>query len=177
MTRYEFLLFLHIASVVVWLGAGSTLAFAALFARGADDSGLQRSVVRLGEWLGPRVFAPASLGALASGILLVLDGDWSFGLLWIKLGLAAFAATTLTNAVFRATALRRLAREGADVEQGYRRLARIARVDLTILFLTVADMVAKPSTGDTWTLVVGGAILAAAGLSALFGGSARRLLP
>jgi len=45
-------------------------------------------------------------------------------------------------------------------------LARIARVDLTILYLAVADMIAKPNGSDTWTLVAGGAILALAAVPA-----------
>ena len=164
MSRYELLLFLHVASVIVWLGAGTTLALAAAFARRSGDSRLQHDIVRLGEWLGPRVFGPASLGALAVGLLLVWDGHWTFGPLWIKLGLAAFAATTVTNAVFRLRTLRRLERAPAEAERAYRRLAQIARLDLTILYLAVADMIVKPSGSDTWTLVVGGAILALAAL-------------
>ena len=167
MSRSEFLLFLHVASVIVWLGAGTTLALAAAFARRTGDSRLQRDVVRLGEWLGPRVFGPSSLGALVVGLLLVWDGHWAFGPLWIKLGLAAFAATTVTNAVFRLRTLRRLERAPAEAESAYRQLGRIARVDLTILYLAVADMIAKPSSSDTWTLVVGGAILALAVLGSV----------
>ena len=45
--------------------------------------------------------------------------------------------------------------------------ATVARVDLTILYLAVADMIAKPASSDTWTLVAGGAILALAVLTAL----------
>jgi uncharacterized membrane protein len=167
MGRYELLLFLHVASVIVWLGAGTTLALAAVFARRSGDSRLQRDIVRLGEWLGPRVFGPSSLGALVVGLLLVWDGHWTFGPLWIKLGLAAFAATTVTNAVFRLRTLRRLERAPADADGAYRRLARIARLDLTILFLAVADMIAKPSGSDTWTLAAGGAILVLIPLASL----------
>ena len=43
----------------------------------------------------------------------------------------------------------------------------IARLDLTILYLAVADMIVKPSGSDTWTLVVGAAILALAALGSV----------
>jgi hypothetical protein len=39
-------------------------------------------------------------------------------------------------------------------------LGGLARVELTVLYLTVADMIAKPEGADVGTLAAGGAILA-----------------
>ncbi|MDX6441782.1 MAG: hypothetical protein QOE43_1511, partial [Gaiellaceae bacterium] len=107
-------------------------------------------------------------------ILLVLDGDWSFDPLWIKLGFAAFATSFLVNVGVRLPIARRMGRGDLDPRRGGRLLGSIARVDLAVLYLTVADMVAKPTGADTWTLVVGGAILALAALGAVFAATPAR---
>ena len=136
MTTYEILLFFHIASVILWLGAGTTVALIGLAGPGGV-SGL----AELARWLGPRVFGPASLGALGFGLALVADGHWTFHPLWVKLGLGAFALSVVLNAGVRFPALRRAGR-GANVV-GLLRL--VAVVELLVLYLTVLDMVAKPA--------------------------------
>ncbi|SRR5712691_2337054 len=144
MTRYELFLFLHIAGVIVWLGAGTTVAVLS-----------QRvPISEHAEWLGPRVFAPASLGSLAFGLALVFEGDWTFEPLWIQLGLGAFALSTLLNVTIRLPLLRR------NPPDRDRKLAALARVELAVLYLAVADMVAKPTGDDVTALAVGGALLA-----------------
>jgi uncharacterized membrane protein len=153
MTRYELLLFVHVVGVIVWLGSGTALALIALYAQRSGDRELLSRLGGLGRWLGPRVFAPAALVVLLAGLALVHDGSWSFRALWIKLGLTAFAVTLLTNAV-RVSILRRPSPAAG------RRLGLVARLDLAVLYLAVADMVAKPTADDVWTLAVGGGLLA-----------------
>jgi hypothetical protein len=128
----------------------------------------------LGAKLGPRVFAPASFGTLLFGILLVLDGDWSFDPLWIKLGFVAFATSFLINVAVRAPIARRMGSGALDPRRGGRLLSLLARVELTVLFLAVADMVSKPGSEDTWTIVGGGAILALVVLGAVLAGMPSR---
>jgi uncharacterized membrane protein len=166
MSRYELFLFLHVASVIVWLGAGTTLALVAAFAGRTGDRELLGRLAPIGRWLGPRVFGPAALAALAFGLLLVHDGSWSFDPLWIKLGLGAFALSFLLNVGVRVPLIRGLER-GADPMRTGRVLGLLPRFELTVLYLTVADMAAKPTGGDTGTLIAGGAILgvAAAGVA------------
>ena len=175
MNGYTLLLFLHVVSVIVWLGAGTTLALLGVYARGHDDRLLLERLRELPRWLGPRVFAPASFGALGFGLALMADGHWG-AQLWIALGLAAFATSAGLNAGVRLPLERRLAR-GRDRERTSRLLARLPVLELTVLYLTVADMVAKPSLSSTGTLVTGGAILAlalAAVLTALLPSAATR---
>jgi hypothetical protein len=115
----------------------------------------------VGHWLGPRVFGPAALGALAFGLALVADGDGTYDPLWIRLGLAAFASSFLLNVAVRLPLLRRLRRTSPDEQQRLGRvLGALAGLELTILYLAVADMVAKPTGADTGTLIVGAAALA-----------------
>jgi hypothetical protein len=144
MTRYELFLFLHIACVIAWLGAGTTVA---VLSRRVPIS-------EHAQWLGPRVFGPASLGSLAFGLALVFEGNWTFGPLWIQLALGAFALSTLLNVGVRFPIFRR------NAPDRDRKLAALARVELAVLYLAVADMVAKPTGDDVAALAVGGAILA-----------------
>jgi putative copper export protein len=161
MSRYELLLFLHVTAVIVWLGTGTALTLIAIYAERNDRELLQR-LGPIGRGLAPRVFGPSALGALVFGILLVLDGSWTFEPLWIKLGFGAFALSFLLNAAVRAPLVRRQARGEIDPLRVGRLLGRLARVELTVLYLAVADMIAKPEGGDVGTLAAGGAILALA---------------
>jgi hypothetical protein len=158
MDGYEALLFLHVSSVVVWIGTGTTLALLVAYAR---RSGVAFDMGSIGAWFGPRVFAPASFGTLGFGLALVGDGHWGFGRLWVILGLCAFAASAIVNAGIRLPLTRKLER-GVDVARSVRLLTRLPVLDLAVLYLAVADMVSKPTVSDTLTLVVGGVFLALA---------------
>jgi hypothetical protein len=113
MTQYQLFLFLHIVSVILWLGAGTVLGVLWLH----PDPALRERIGSLGKWLGPRVFAPGAFGALAFGLVLVHQGSWTFHPLWVKLGLTAFVVSFVINAAIRAPLVRRGARasRGASV--------------------------------------------------------------
>ena len=153
MTRYDVFLFLHILSVILWVGAGTTLGLLWFH----PDRELRRRIAPLGEWLGPRLFAPAALGALVFGLLLVHEGHWTFHPLFVQLGLAAFALSFVVNAAVRAPLSRKLAGRPQRLEGV---LSALSRFELSVLYLTVADMVLKPDGSDTVFIVVGAMILA-----------------
>lgn len=171
MSYYEVLLFLHIAAVAVWLG--SAFLFFVLFqrAKASDDSVL---IERLGahtEWLAKRLFIPASLSVLVLGILLTIEGPWTFDQLWIVLGLAGFAATfVLGVGVIEPTTKKMHAAMEAHgsghpaVARQNRRLDGLGFLDLSLLFVIVWDMALKPTADDVGTLLVAAFVLAAAGL-------------
>jgi hypothetical protein len=154
MTRYEVFLFLHILSVILWVGAGTTLGLLWFH----PDRELRRRIAPLGEWLGPRLFAPAALGALVFGLLLVHEGHWTFHPLFVQLGLAAFGVSFVINAGVRAPLSRKLADQPERLEGT---LSALSRFELSVLYLTVADMVLKPDGSDTVFIVVGAMILVA----------------
>jgi hypothetical protein len=153
MTRYDVLLFLHILSVILWVGAGTTLGLLWFH----PDRELRRRIAPLGEWLGPRLFAPAALAALVFGLLLVHEGHWTFRPLFVQLGLAAFALSFVVNAGVRAPLSRKLAGQPARLE-GI--LSALSRFELSVLYLAVADMVLKPQGSDTAFIVVAAMTLA-----------------
>ncbi len=167
MSRYEVLVFLHIAAVVIWLGAGFLLAV--LIHAAASDRQKELGYHQEMGWLSTRFFIPVSLSVVILGILLVLDGPYDFDELWINIGLVGYLASFLMGILFfkpegeRIGAL--VAEQGPNAPELDRRLKRIAmveRVQLTILFLVVADMTFRPTSDDTGMLIGGAAILAAA---------------
>src|SRR5688500_4694128 len=93
MTRYELLVFLHVAAVIIWIGAGFLIALLVFGAERAGDRIREAGYHRDVGWLAPRLFIPASMATLVFGILVVADGPWSFGDLWIVIGLVGWAVS------------------------------------------------------------------------------------
>jgi uncharacterized membrane protein len=148
---YAILLAIHVVAAVAWVGGALTLAILALVAeRTKDDAGMI-AVGKQAEWIGMRVFTPASLIVLGFGIAVALDGNWSFGEFWLTAGLVGWALSAAIGIVFLAPEAKRLnalaATQGLDHPETQARLKRIlliARFDVVVLVLVVLDMAAKP---------------------------------
>jgi len=165
MTYYEVLLFVHLLGVAVWFGTGfALLLLGNRFDRGGDNAGL-RSLFGQSEWLATRVFIPVSLLVVIAGILLVVEGPWSFDQLWVLLGLAGFAATFLTGLLMIKPASERIAtdldREGMTpaIASAIGRLFTLMRIDYTVIGLVIADMTLKPTGDDVFTLLLMAVVL------------------
>ncbi len=170
MTRYDVYLFLHIALVILWIGAGFAVAlFAALADRAGDDVALAGAVANA-AYLGQRLFGPASIGVVILGVLMVIDGPWEFDQLWITLGLTGFAFTALTGFLWFEPRSRKIAAMTADnggtmppqALLSARRMLAMTRADQAVLWLVVADMTFKPTSDDAGLLVAMALILVAA---------------
>jgi uncharacterized membrane protein len=169
MTTYELLLLLHVLVVIVWLGAGFTMDLLFLRAERMGDPQELGRTGQLQDWLVPRLFIPASLATLVTGILVMWDGAWALDDVWITIGLVGWIAAFGVGILFLKPQSERLkdlvAHHGptsVEVRRHARRMGVVARVQLLALFLVVADMVLKPTTDDPWLLVVFGAALAVA---------------
>ena len=181
MTSYEFLVLLHITAVIIWLGAGFTMDLLFLRAERTGSPAESGKTGELMEWLVPRVFIPSGLLTLAVGILLVWDGPWSFGDVWILIGLAGWIASFGVGFLFirpQGEKMKEIVAHygptSVEARRQGRRLGVVSRVQLLALFLVVVDMVLKPTSDEPWTLVVLAAILAAA---AVVGALSLRALP
>jgi uncharacterized membrane protein len=170
MSLYEFLLFVHVSAVIIWIGAGSLLLLLAVRAERARDDATLTKIIQDVDGLSKVLFIPASLTALLSGILLVIDGDLSWGNLWVVLGLLGWAATFATGLLVLTPRSQRvtrmLERAGGrttpEIAAEIRRTLTLARTDYVVLFLVVADMTLKPTGDDVGLLVVMALILVAA---------------
>ena len=148
---YDWLLFFHILAAIIWVGGNIGLQILGTRIYRAGDR--QRLYEMAGdfEFVGTRIFTPASLILLALGIWMVIIGPWNFGMIWIDLGLAMFAYSFVSGAFYLGPQLQKVKaiadREGVASEQVtvlIHRLFVVARVELTFLVLIVADMVLKP---------------------------------
>jgi len=79
---YDVVLFLHISSVII--GFGVTFSYPVLFAVAARaDPRSMPAVMRAVDVIGSRIIGP-SLGAIvATGLYLLIDGDWDAGDPWL----------------------------------------------------------------------------------------------
>jgi uncharacterized membrane protein len=178
MTLYELLLFVHIAFAIVWIGSGFLFHMLGYRADRADDHAAIERLFRDQTALANLIFIPSSLLVLAFGIWLTIEGPWSFGDLWIVLGLVGYGLTFLTGVLWIAPQSKRamMARDGGlspEAEFVARRMTTFARLDMAVLFIVVLDMAVKPTGDDVGTLVLTAALVVAA--AAYFGWRARSL--
>jgi uncharacterized membrane protein len=182
-TLEELFLLLHIVSAIIWLGAGFLLFVQILRAELAGDMESEGRYHQEVPALAPILFIPSSLATMIFGLLLVAEGAWSFDQLWVTLGLAGWLVSFgLGFFYFRPEGERigtLVAEHGPmypEVQSRIRRLNAIDRIQLTVLFLVVADMVLKPTSDDVGMLLVMAGVLVAVAFLAL-GYAGRRAAP
>jgi len=159
----------HVVSAILWLGGGFALLLACGMMAGRARAADQLSVVRVVALLGPRLFMPASIATLATGVALTVTAGWGWQPFTI-LGLAGIAFTALFGALVLGPAAERAVRR-ADAEgpvaalADARRLIRLARFDYAVQFAIVFLMVVKPGWSEMATFAAIGGVLALAALA------------
>jgi uncharacterized membrane protein len=148
---YNWLLAVHILGAVLWVGGSATLQVMASRVRASEDDARMSAFTRDAEWVGQRLFMPASILVLLAGIGLVTEGGWGFSAPWVVIGLVAIIASALTGALFIGPESGRIGRliqeRGPEDSQVQARMARIftvSRIELVVLVLVVIDMAVKP---------------------------------
>ena len=152
MSSYELWLFLHLSAVIVWIGGATVAQIFGVLAQRSGDPAQSAAFGQSMGFIGPKIFAPASILVLISGVLLTEDGNWEWSETFVWLGIVLWAAVSfvafayLTRAMSRVGA--RLAAEGPSPELGaeVRRLVLLGRVLTFVLFVIVLVMVVKPGT-------------------------------
>ncbi|MGQ0565271.1 MAG: DUF2269 family protein [Gemmobacter sp.] len=153
MELYVTLKFLHLAAAVVWLGGGSAMVLlGTILSRRNDPEGFMALIGHVAV-AGPRIFMPASVATLVTGVALVWVGGHGWPA-WVVLALAGIAFTALFGALVLGPASERAvamaARVGARVaSQDGRRLLRLANFDYVVQFVVVWLMVAKPGWDES----------------------------
>lgn len=159
MTRYSLLVALHVASVVVWLGCGTTLGFVTIYAQRARNDVVLEQLGALTQWMALRVLAPASLAAASFGVAAAHVGHWQ-DIFFFHVGEAAFVFSFLLTVAIRLPLLRQARKGTIDAVRLSRYLLAVGLAEQTLLYLAVADMVAKPSGIGTSAVRYGGGVLA-----------------
>jgi uncharacterized membrane protein len=141
----------HVSLAVFWVGGGLLLTVLGLKAETSDDP---HEIVALARWagfVGERLFAPAGLLVFLMGIAMMINTNWGWGKFWVVAGLVGYASTFVTGIGFLSPQAKRI--EALSLEKGatapetiaaIRKVLLIARFDIAVLLLVVADMVTKP---------------------------------
>ena len=147
----ELLLTLHILAAATWIGAALALQVIAARVRPSTADAVVSEFAAAAEAVGKMLFAPAAVVLALSGVVLVVREQLAWTEAWLVWGVVALVAAGALGGGFlipEGRAIARLAREPghdpAEVRDRTRRRFLVARVDLLILVLAVADMVFQP---------------------------------
>lgn len=151
MSTYELFKFLHVLSVVIWVGSGIGLLTLTTLLRRAGDRPGALSVGRQLETLGKVLFMPAAVSTLAFGIATVLTTDSvSFSDAFILIGFAAIAVSIILSVAVRlptGASIGTFVQEGGPddprIDGAFSRLTRVNIADQVILIVTIWAMVTK----------------------------------
>jgi uncharacterized membrane protein len=152
MTSYELWLFLHISATVVWLGGAVMGQIFGILTQRAKNPLESAAFGRNMAWTSTRVFLPASIVVILTGMALTEDLGWDWSEPFVLTGLVGGIAVALA-AVFYLTprmgaAGARLAAEGPTpaAVAAMNRLVWFGRGLILVLFVIVFMMVAKLGT-------------------------------
>jgi uncharacterized membrane protein len=142
---------IHVLAAIIWLGGGAAITVLAWQAQRTKDNAQLLQIGKQAEWLSMRVFVPAALLVVAMGFVLMHKGDWGYGHFWTLFGLIGWGVSFVVGAAFLGPEAGRLAKlietkgpEDPEVLARLNRIISVARVDVVLILLVAADMVAKP---------------------------------
>lgn len=148
---YALFRLVHVVVAVFWVGGGLLLTTLALRAERAEDPNELATVARQAAFVGEKLFAPAGLVVLLMGIAMMLKIDWGWGKFWVVAGLVGYAVSFATGVGVLSPLSKRVAAlleergaAAAETQAAIRRILLVARIDVGVLALVVADMVVKP---------------------------------
>jgi putative copper export protein len=152
LNAYGFLKFLHVVSVIVWVGGVAALSVVAWRMRNERDRQALTALVRQASTYGERVAGPASFIVLLTGPMMVGMAHIGFGTFWVLWGFAGLTAHFWIGATAlrrRTSALLRLASGGSGDDTAIlvaaRSLWSAQLIYLAIMAAVVAAMVLKPT--------------------------------
>lgn len=149
-TTYQWFLAVHILAAVLWVGGAFTIqAFTIRAVRANDGPYLARLTSEV-EWVGTRIFVPASLVLVVFGFLLIHQQHYDYRF-WVVFPIVVWALSFATGAGFLAPESRRISAaierhgiDGAETRMRIQRIFLVSRVELAFLLLVALDMVLKP---------------------------------
>lgn len=151
MSVYILLKFIHIASIAIWFGGALTTLLIMRILAGTADSAGQQAVSRPVRILSMRLFMPAAIVTLITGIGLVQVGKLDFGSFWVTYGMTGLVVSALLGGVFTGAASHRLAQkvaaatiDAAGIKAAQKKIFLAATINVILLLSIIFVMVAKP---------------------------------
>ena len=151
---YEVLLYVHIVCAVIWVGGAFFAQLLALRVQRSTDPSDLPKFGRNVEFLGMRVFLPASILLFIAGAAMVAQ-RWAFGDLWVAISMALWLLSALAGALYIGPRTKRVS-ELFEAEGPTSTAARslldkvflVSRLELVSFAIIVALMVFKPGAGS-----------------------------
>jgi len=148
---YALFKLIHVSVAVFWVGGGLMITVLALRAERQNDPNELAAIARQAAFVGERFFAPGGVVVLVMGIVMVVNQHLGWGTFWIDAGLVGYASTfatglgVLSPLAKKATALAEEKGAAAPETQAtIKKILLVARFDVGVLLLVVADMLLKP---------------------------------
>jgi len=146
----DLLLTVHVLAAVIWVGGSITILSLGYYLRSRDiDTRVEYT--RWTEWLAPRIFAPASIGVIVAGPLLVDEIGYEFNEPWIHVGFLGWFISFAIGVGFygregkkREQLIEQHGPEHESVSASVNRVLRVATIDTLVITLVVIDMTIKP---------------------------------
>lgn len=137
---HEALRLAHILGAIGWVGSAFALHMVGrVMARSHADVGV---LIRHGQAFAVRIFPPAGLLTIVSGVALVMSGPARFTDLWVMLGIGGVVVSSGVQAGITGPAERQLA--DTVTSSSLRRWLRGGLLDSSVLVAVVAVMVVRP---------------------------------
>ncbi len=145
----DLLLLLHILSAMTWFGAGAWGLIAVRRVQRVQGTEEADILLQKMELVENRVFPPAAILVLLSGVGLVLNGSAGWGDMFVYLGMTGVIVSMALGGAVGGRLNRELAdaREAGDTVKTaglVNRWLNLGRIELLILLVIVALMVYKP---------------------------------
>ena len=152
-STYQWLKAVHVVFAVIWVGGAFMVQAFALRILPTGDGARIAAFAKDTEFLGLRIFTPASLILLGSGAWALHDssGVYDYSQTWVQLGIVVIVLSIVVGAGFLGPESGRIARAieaggvaSPEAQMRIRRIFVVARIELLLLLLIVVDMVVKP---------------------------------
>lgn len=141
----------HVTVALFWVGGGVLLTVLGLLAEKSSDPNELVTLARWAAFVGEKLFGPAGGVVLLMGVAMMINTSWGWGTFWVDFGLAGYAVSFVTGIAVLSPQAKKLdelaASKGATAPETVatiRKLLLIARFDVAVLLIVVADMVTKP---------------------------------
>jgi len=150
---YELVKYIHILCAVTWVGGAFYAQILALqVAKSSDPADLPK-LGRHIEFIGTRVFLPASILLFIAGVILTTQ-RWAFQQTWISIAIVLWLFSALVGSLYLGPRSKRVSElfeaDGPTSVAGRALLARlflVSRLELVSFLVVIALMVAKPGAG------------------------------
>jgi uncharacterized membrane protein len=147
---YDLIKYVHVLAAITWVGGAFYAQMLALQIQRSNDPGDIPKFGRHVEYIGTRVFLPASIILFVAGAILV-GQRWSFSQAWVSIAIVLWLLSVLAGAVYLGPRMKRIGELFAAEGPGsvaarslLDRLFLVSRLELVSFVVIVFLMVVKP---------------------------------